>query len=569
MAVNQNLTMTDTLMPFIAILLGLVILHELGHFVLAKLAGVRVEEFGIGMPPRIGGIRFGETLYSINWLPLGGFVRLTGEESARVYVDTVNPYSAADRAGIKPKDVILEVNSKPIHDDKQLISAIYATNTGESSYLKIERENIQDDTSIVEERILTLDLEPELVSKLKLNGDEKDTVTAKTIGIKTLPDPRSLSTKSQPVRIAVMAAGAVTNFIIPIILFTAAALIPQAVAEGPAVITSVVEGGPADQSGLQAGDRIVNVNRKPIQNAGELSLAIQLATGNNVDFVIEREIHEESTTQRHSTKVETIFTTTKARLAPNDLEHIVRPGETIHDVAITMGVTASQVLVGAGFTRGFPIEEGTKLSLPNGTTYITAKGDTAESVANDLFVRNQVIYKAAGIDPLRLEPGTKILIEQGPTGITIANLRGTTITKNEDFITAIKTGWDRTVDTFVLVRNRIRSWIAGGDPITISGPIGLARATDEIVERAGWLRLIELAALLSLNLAVINILPLPMLDGGRIFFVLIEIARRGRRISPEKEGLVHLAGFAIMIAFMVVVGYFDVIRAIGGESALR
>ena len=88
----------------IGILLGLVILHELGHFVVAKLAGVRVEEFGVGMPPRIAGIRFGETLYSINWLPLGGFVRLTGEESARVLVDSVNQHSAAERAA-KPEPV--------------------------------------------------------------------------------------------------------------------------------------------------------------------------------------------------------------------------------------------------------------------------------------------------------------------------------------------------------------------------------------------------------------------------------------------------------------------------------
>ena len=83
------------------------------------------------------------------------------------------------------------------------------------------------------------------------------------------------------------------------------------------------------------------------------------------------------------------------------------------------------------------------------------------------------------------------------------------------------------------------------------------------------MRLIELAALLSINLAIINILPLPMLDGGRIVFVLIEIVRRGKRISPEKEGLVHLTGLALLIMFAVVVSYFDIVRAIAGESALR
>lgn len=72
---------------FVAILLFLVICHELGHFFTAKLAGVKVLEFGIGYPPRIWGKRFGDTEYTINALPLGGFVRMLGETDAQE-VDT-------------------------------------------------------------------------------------------------------------------------------------------------------------------------------------------------------------------------------------------------------------------------------------------------------------------------------------------------------------------------------------------------------------------------------------------------------------------------------------------------
>lgn len=69
-----------TLVIFILILSILVLIHEFGHFIAAKKNGVRVEEFGLGLPPRIFGKRIGETTYSLNWLPFGGFVRLTGEE---------------------------------------------------------------------------------------------------------------------------------------------------------------------------------------------------------------------------------------------------------------------------------------------------------------------------------------------------------------------------------------------------------------------------------------------------------------------------------------------------------
>lgn len=66
-----------------AIILGLLVfVHELGHFVMAKRAGMRVEEFGFGFPPRMFGIKKGETMYSINWIPLGGFVKITGEDGA-------------------------------------------------------------------------------------------------------------------------------------------------------------------------------------------------------------------------------------------------------------------------------------------------------------------------------------------------------------------------------------------------------------------------------------------------------------------------------------------------------
>ena len=65
---------------FIIILSILVLVHELGHFIAAKKNGVLVEEFGFGLPPRMFGKKIGETIYSINWLPFGGFVKVLGEE---------------------------------------------------------------------------------------------------------------------------------------------------------------------------------------------------------------------------------------------------------------------------------------------------------------------------------------------------------------------------------------------------------------------------------------------------------------------------------------------------------
>src|SRR3989344_1907794 len=71
-----------TILVFIIILSVLVLVHELGHFLVAKKLGIKVEEFGFGFPPRVWGKKIGETIYSINWLPIGGFVKLYGEDEA-------------------------------------------------------------------------------------------------------------------------------------------------------------------------------------------------------------------------------------------------------------------------------------------------------------------------------------------------------------------------------------------------------------------------------------------------------------------------------------------------------
>jgi regulator of sigma E protease len=74
--------------------------------------------------------------------------------------------------------------------------------------------------------------------------------------------------------------------------------------------------------------------------------------------------------------------------------------------------------------------------------------------------------------------------------------------------------------------------------------------------------------LLSLNLAILNLLPLPALDGGRLMFVLLEVNRGGRKIAPEKEGLVHFAGLVILLALMFVIAFHDIERLFNGTSFL-
>ena len=128
-------------------------------------------------------------------------------------------------------------------------------------------------------------------------------------------------------------------------------------------------------------------------------------------------------------------------------------------------------------------------------------------------------------------------------------------------------GVSECIETFVLFKNGIISMIIGTVPRIVAGPVGIAQLTGEVAQ-AGLSPLLEFAAFLSINLAIINILPLPALDGGRIAFVLLEWVRRGKRVAAKTEGLIHFIGFAMLIAFFLAITYQDIIRIISGESLL-
>jgi regulator of sigma E protease len=105
-------------------------------------------------------------------------------------------------------------------------------------------------------------------------------------------------------------------------------------------------------------------------------------------------------------------------------------------------------------------------------------------------------------------------------------------------------------------------------PGGVAGVVGIARGTGEVIERDGWTGFWQWTALISLNLFLINLLPIPALDGSHILFSLIELARRGKKIPPEKEAMVHAVGFMMLMGLMVIVTISDVANWIGGASVL-
>ena len=387
----------------IPVLAALVFVHELGHYLAAKRFGIKVLEFGFGFPPRLFGVKYGETVYSINAIPLGGFVRLLGEE---------------------------------------------------------------DPT-----------------------------------------DERSFARQSVLKRTIVLCAGSFMNFLTPIVIFTVLFTLPQDVPVGNVHVTGVTPGSPAQQAGIRAGDQVISVNGERVRNHYELVERIMVNLGAEVELTLRRgSIVTGMSVSPDSSVVETV--TVVPRMSPPELVVV----ETVTDPE-------------------------TQISLRDARRY-----------------------------NVRLQPGDTMT--QGAVGVMIGTSNVRLVKESQPILDAGQEAVGRMIDVLVLTKNSFHRWAAGGPDPGLTGPIGIAQVTGEVAE-IGVFPFFELVAIISISLGLINILPIPALDGGRLMFVLIEWVRRGRKISPQREGLVHVIGFAILIGLIVVISFFDISRILSGDSIIR
>lgn len=211
-----------------------------------------------------------------------------------------------------------------------------------------------------------------------------------------------------------------------------------------------------------------------------------------------------------------------------------------------------------------------------GDTLVSLNDEPVQSIS-DLQIFTQlnlgkevnltVRHSDATVEEVRLIPRWKPPPGEGAMGVALSMPEAAIVRQSYPFWEAIPMGVSECIETFVIFKNEILKWFIGATPVQVIGPVGIAQITGEVA-RAGLSPLLRFAGFISINLAIINILPLPALDGGRIVFVLLGWIRRGKRISPKTEGMVHAIGFAILIAAIIALTYQDIIRIIAGESLI-
>jgi regulator of sigma E protease len=385
-------------------------------------------------------------------------------------------------------------------------------------------------------------------------------------------DPQSLAAAPKWKRIIIIGSGATMNLIVAIILFATSLMIPRDVSAGGAVISSVIPDSPAAQAGLQEGDLIEKINGREAESVQDASYLIRLNRGEDIDFTIRRSDPREGN--------QTLKLEVYSRWDP--------PSYT-DECGVTRQQGPTGITLGTQFVRPVPWTQEELAEFEKESK--DAFRDYREELGPDAPERC-VDGSEFAFEPLVASDCAELTDEQQQKARDLRNdlfpdsdapcyefdpgpaLEGETRTRQEPLWEAVPEGARLAFESVIFTRNQIWMMIRGFDDAgqsgaSVTGPVGIAQATGEIVDEAGWITLIDFAASISMALAIFNFLPIPMVDGGRLFFIAIDFLRGGRRVPPDKEALVHSVGFVLLIGAFLVITYFDIMRIVSGDSVLR
>lgn len=450
------MTLLHTILAFAVALGSLVVIHELGHYLVARLCGVKVLRFSVGMGRVVWSRRFGrdQTEWALSVLPLGGYVKM---------LDARDP----------------DVGEIPEEDRK-----------------------------------------------------------------------REFTAQSVYKRIAIVLAGPLANFILAIVLF--GALYVHGMPEPATVVRAPLAATQAYQAGLQGGDRITHVNGKPVTAWSDLRWQIVQLALDRQDARIEWERpvagSDRVTIGAGTLSLRSISTKDLEEdfMTPLGLSIGLSPaiiGEVLDGPGKDAGLQANDRVLAVD---GHPLRDGLDL-----IERIQASPGQRLALLVDRQGHEQIVHVVpeAAENAGRQVGRIRVQLPMKPEMVTVSAA----------VLPALLRGAERTWETMTMSLKMIGKMITGDVSIkNITGPITIADYAGQTA-RIGWISYISFIALISISLGVMNLLPIPVLDGGHLLYYLLEIVR-GKPVSERVGEIAQRMGLGLLLCLMLVAAFNDVTR---------
>ena len=525
-----------TLVPMLLIL---VVIHELGHFATARAMGVKVLEFGVGFPPRAFGFYTGNTRVLIN--SYTRFVNLQGPGDLRLG-QVIKVYSNEDPAGNLVARVIDASGSRRRSKDQD-------SDEEDSPGPSIPDGLLKHDGKVravepgggaltLADMLYSINWAP-LGGFVRLAGESDPNV------------PRSLASKGTGTRTLVLVAGPLMNIILPIVVFAILFMVPRDVTVGRVMVSEVNTDSAGAVAGLLPGDIVVKADGQEIENRFDLDRSIFLNGGSTMEWSVVREGVQQVILVKPRFERPAGRWVTGIGINETEGRVVVQRVE-LNSPAEAAGLQPEDIVLRAGAQKIQQVDDlrsAIQASEDSMMAWLVLRGG-----------REQTIQVTPRFD----QSGSRRWLASITTALVDARVES----RSDPIWKAVPQGFVSTWESLVLMKQAIFGAVSTGSDPGFSGPVGIAQLTGEVTRDLGFIGWLSIALLLSINLAILNILPIPMLDGGRLVFVILEWVRRGKRVPPEREGLVHLIGFVLLISVFLVISVSDINRLIQGGSLL-
>lgn len=450
--------MIINILAFIFILGAAVVLHEFGHFIVAKLFKIRVETFSVGFGPRLFGRKWGQTDYRVSAIPLGGYVKLGGDES-----------------------------NAPIEG----------------------------------------------------------------AGAPDIPEHERFNLRPRWQRILVALAGPVMNIITALAIPFSGAMMYGVPATPAPVVSAMARGGAAEGAGLQRGDRIVSFNGNENPKWNTIRGDALLSPGQPLQLIAERNGQRLPMTITPTAVTEDGETAGFLDFVPDYGEVPVVVRDVVPNTpASEAGLQVGDVILAVNGQTVHSAEQVTQFIRDHKSEPITLTVDRRGQRINMTATARKL---SDGRERLGFTPDEEIPLQR----VGLASAATYAVNSNLEILRLTGKALAQVATGQRSARN------------TLSGPIGIYNAAAASVERLGWAGLFGMLGFLSLNLGIFNLLPIPVLDGGAIFLLLLEglLATIGLKLSMTVRERIQQVGFVMVILLMVFVISNDVVKLFSRGSS--